>query len=78
MVFISPLPAPIGDNNSDGLVMMHTGLKDKIDSGEVTWIKREWREEDLTSLGREEVGKVVDAVFVTVNVGCRREIGLGM
>jgi uroporphyrin-III C-methyltransferase len=32
----------------------------------VVWLRREFRDDDVTSLGREEVGLVVDAVFVTV------------
>ena len=44
---------------------LHYGLINKIETGEVEWIKREFRDEDLTSLGREEVDRVIDAVFVT-------------
>jgi uroporphyrin-III C-methyltransferase len=43
------------------------GLKRRIDAGEVLWIKAEFQDEFLTSLGREEVDGVVDAVFVTLS-----------
>ena len=49
---------------------LHYGLRERIDAGEVEWIQREFRTEDLTTLGREEVDHVVDLVFVTLPVGC--------
>ena len=50
---------------------MHYGLQQKIDDGLVEWIKKETvSREDLVGLGREEVDGVVDAVFVTLQVGC--------
>ncbi|KAK4964166.1 uroporphyrin-III C-methyltransferase, partial [Elasticomyces elasticus] len=45
---------------------LHHGLSKRIDDASVKWIKREFQDEDLTSLGREEVEHVVDAVFVTL------------
>jgi uroporphyrin-III C-methyltransferase len=42
------------------------GLERRIDADEVQWIKADFRDDFLTSLGREEVGHVVDAVFVTL------------
>lgn len=45
---------------------VHYGLQKHIDSGAVKWIQREFKDEDLFTLGREEVERVVDAVFVTV------------
>jgi uroporphyrin-III C-methyltransferase len=45
---------------------VHYGLEKRIEDGEVEWIRRAFRDEDLLELGREEVGGVVDAVFVTV------------
>ncbi|KAI9819140.1 MAG: hypothetical protein M1827_007296 [Pycnora praestabilis] len=45
---------------------VHYALMKRIDDGEVEWIKRDFREEDLRVLGREEVEGVVDAVFVTL------------
>jgi uroporphyrin-III C-methyltransferase len=44
----------------------HYGLAKRIDEGEVEWLKRDFRDDDLTSLGRDEVDHVVDAVFVTL------------
>ncbi|KAF2839099.1 hypothetical protein M501DRAFT_1011033 [Patellaria atrata CBS 101060] len=46
--------------------LLHYGLTKRIDTGEVEWLKREFRDEDLTTLGREEINHVVDAVFVTL------------
>ncbi|KAH0534162.1 hypothetical protein FGG08_007253, partial [Glutinoglossum americanum] len=46
---------------------VHCGLKRRVEDGEVEWVGRAFRDEDLRELGREEeVGGVVDAVFVTV------------
>ena len=45
---------------------VHYSLMKRIEDGEVEWIKREFQEGDLTSLGRAEVDGVVDTVFVTV------------
>ncbi|OAG10429.1 uroporphyrin-III C-methyltransferase [Paraphaeosphaeria sporulosa] len=44
---------------------LHYGLAKRIEDGEVQWLKRGFHQEDLTTLGREEVDRVVDAVFVT-------------
>jgi uroporphyrin-III C-methyltransferase len=44
---------------------LHYGLAKKIEENAVQWIKRDFQDDDLTSLGREEVGSVVDTVFVT-------------
>jgi hypothetical protein len=44
---------------------LHYGLVKRIEAGEVQWLKRSFKEEDLTTLGRAEVDGVVDAVFVT-------------
>lgn len=44
---------------------LHYGLQKRIDAGEVTWQKKAFEDSDLFALGREEVGRVVDAVFVT-------------
>ncbi|OCK83128.1 uroporphyrin-III C-methyltransferas-like protein [Lepidopterella palustris CBS 459.81] len=45
---------------------LHYGLTKRIDEKEVEWIKREFGDEDLKTLGRDEVDGVVDAVFVTL------------
>ncbi|KAI9745292.1 MAG: hypothetical protein M1818_001572 [Claussenomyces sp. TS43310] len=44
---------------------VHYGLQKRIDNGEVRWLKKTLEEADLMSLGREEAGGFVDAVFVT-------------
>jgi uroporphyrin-III C-methyltransferase len=44
---------------------MHYGLLKRVEEHDITWIKREFEDTDLTMLGREEVDHVVDAVFVT-------------
>lgn len=44
---------------------LHYALQKRIDDGEVKWIKEAFRDEHLFTLGREEVGHIVDAVFVT-------------
>ncbi|KAF2488873.1 uroporphyrin-III C-methyltransferas-like protein [Lophium mytilinum] len=45
---------------------LHYGLSKRIEEGEVEWMKRAFRDSDLTTLGRDEVDHVVDAVFVTL------------
>jgi len=45
---------------------LHYGLVKRIEEKEVAWIQREFKEEDLKTLGREEVDNVVDCVFVTL------------
>jgi uroporphyrin-III C-methyltransferase len=45
---------------------MQYGLQKRIESGEVQWVKKEFDESDLSSLGREEIGGFVDAVFVCI------------
>ncbi|KAG0633482.1 tetrapyrrole methylase [Tuber brumale] len=49
---------------------LHYGLRQRIETGEVQWVRRDFRSEDLTTLGREEVDQVVDLVFVTLSVEC--------
>ncbi len=44
---------------------VHSLLAKRIEDGEVEWIKTHFRDEDVTTLGREEVDHFVDAVFVT-------------
>jgi uroporphyrin-III C-methyltransferase len=44
---------------------LHYGLARRIDAGEVAWHKKVFHDDDLFTLGREEVGRTVDAVFVT-------------
>lgn len=44
---------------------LHFTLAKHIEGGRVQWTKRDFEEQDLKTLGREEVDHVVDAVFVT-------------
>ena len=44
---------------------LHNGLRQKIEEGSVKWERKAFEDTDLFRLGREEVGSVVDAVFVT-------------
>jgi len=44
---------------------LHFALAKHIDEGRLRWTKRDFEEQDLSTLGREEVDHVVDAVFVT-------------
>lgn len=44
---------------------LHYALQRKIDDGAVKWERKEFADDDLFRLGREDVGGVVDAVFVT-------------
>jgi uroporphyrin-III C-methyltransferase len=45
---------------------LHFGLTTRIDTNEITWLKRAFKDDDLTTLGREDVDRVVDAVFITL------------
>ncbi|KAI1760588.1 uroporphyrin-III C-methyltransferase [Hypoxylon sp. FL1150] len=44
---------------------LHYTLQKRIDDGEIKWIKEDFQDDHPLTLGREEVGHVVDAVFVT-------------
>jgi hypothetical protein len=46
---------------------VHYVLAKRIEEGEVEWIKEGFEDAHLTTLGRDEVDTVVDAVFVTSN-----------
>lgn len=54
---------------------LHYGLQRKIDDGSVKWVRETFEDEHLFQLGREEVGRVVDAVFVTAGGSSREELG---
>ncbi|KAI4266564.1 MAG: hypothetical protein L6R35_006932 [Caloplaca aegaea] len=45
---------------------IHYALMDQIEGGQVKWIKKNFEDDDLTNLGRDELENVVDAVFVTM------------
>ena len=46
---------------------VHYVLAKRIEEGEVEWIKKSFEDADISTLGRGEVGNVVDAVFVTAS-----------
>ncbi|KAF2674971.1 hypothetical protein BT63DRAFT_474652 [Microthyrium microscopicum] len=48
--------------------LLHYSISKRIELGEVEWVKGALKDEMLTTLGREEVDGVVDAVFVTLPV----------
>lgn len=45
---------------------VHFTLAEQISNGSAQWVRREFQDDDLSTLGREEVDHVVDAVFVTL------------
>lgn len=45
---------------------LHFTLAKAVEEGRVQWVQREFKEQDLQTLGREEVDGYVDAVFVTL------------
>ena len=47
-------------------VDLQYALTERIANGSAQWVRREFRDDDLTTLGREEVDHVVDTVFVTL------------
>ena len=49
---------------------VHYVLAQRINEGKVEWIQRSFDEQLLGSFGREEVGRFVDAVFVTSGGSC--------
>ena len=46
--------------------VLHYGLQKRIEEGQVDWLKKEFEDDDLKTLGREEIDWFVDAVFVTL------------
>ena len=45
---------------------LHYSLLKKTEDGQVEWLKRDFLDEDLENLGRNQVDNVVDTVFVTL------------
>lgn len=41
-------------------------LSERIADGSAQWVRRRFEDTDLTTLGREEVDRVVDMVFITL------------
>ncbi|KAI9778482.1 MAG: hypothetical protein M1816_004038 [Peltula sp. TS41687] len=60
---VGAIPKLIAPSDADEI---HYGLKKRIDDGQVEWLKREFQDDDLQRLGRQEVDHIVDAVFVTL------------
>ncbi|KAF3915721.1 hypothetical protein AA313_de0203039 [Arthrobotrys entomopaga] len=52
---------------SSDTIQMHYGVSKRIQDGTIEYIPREFRMDDLTTLGREAVDYIVDAVFVTLD-----------
>lgn len=44
---------------------LHYGLAKRIEEHKIQWLQRDFQEDDVKTLGREEVDHIVDAVFVT-------------
>ncbi|KAM7220612.1 uroporphyrinogen-III C-methyltransferase [Rhypophila decipiens] len=61
-------PIIIFPQNAENNTNLHYTLAAHIDSGVVTRLSRSFQEQDLFTLGREEVNHVVDAVFITSSV----------
>lgn len=59
---IGARPVVVASDTSD----VHFTLARAIEDGQVRWIRREFEETDLSTLGREEIESYVDAVFVTL------------
>lgn len=49
---------------------IHYTLAKLVEEKKVKWTQRDFQDSDLTTLGRDEVDNVVDAVFVTVGSKC--------
>ena len=54
---------PILVGNGDG--QLHHTLRQKLEDGRMQWLKRNFQEDDLKTLGRAEIDGFVDAVFLT-------------
>ncbi|KAI1293433.1 tetrapyrrole methylase [Xylaria venustula] len=44
---------------------LHYAIQQRLDNGEIKWVNEAFQENHLFTLGRQDVGHVVDAVFVT-------------
>ncbi|KAI1110671.1 uroporphyrin-III C-methyltransferase [Nemania sp. NC0429] len=58
---VGALPILIAPETAD----LHHALQRRVDDGEVQWVRESFRDSHLFTLGREDVDRVVDAVFVT-------------
>ena len=59
---VGAIPIVIAPESAD----IHYGLQKRIESGSVQWLKRKFEDEDVSRLGRAEIGGFVDAIFVTI------------
>lgn len=57
---------------------LHYSLQKHIESGSLTWLQRPFEDEDILTLGREEICGVVDAVFVTSTADTDSNIKLSL
>ncbi|KAI1423383.1 tetrapyrrole methylase [Xylaria sp. FL1777] len=48
-----------------GATELHYALRERVDNGEIKWVKEEFQPSHLFTLGRQDIDHVVDAVFVT-------------
>lgn len=64
--------APASKNGSTTSIAWENEIRSKVNSldGKLTWVEREFADEDLTTLGREKVEYVADMVFVTLPKFC--------
>ncbi|KAL9125347.1 MAG: hypothetical protein Q9217_005439 [Psora testacea] len=60
-IAVGAKPVIVAPTNAE----IHYVLAKRIEDNEVGWIKKDFEDTDVTSLGRAEVDHVVDAVFVT-------------
>ncbi|KAI4113543.1 MAG: hypothetical protein LQ345_005500 [Seirophora villosa] len=55
---------------------IHYALRDRIEGGQVKWIKKDFEDYDVTNLGRGEVENVVDAVLPSTHSDGPLQIGI--
>ena len=58
---VDAIPILIAPESHD----LHYGLAKRVEENKIQWVQREFQDQDLRTLGREEVDHIVDAVFVT-------------
>ncbi|KAL2016588.1 hypothetical protein VTK56DRAFT_3289 [Thermocarpiscus australiensis] len=75
-VLIAPLPP--SSSSQDNTPPLHYSLANLISSGALTHLARPFADADLFTLGRPEVDRVVDAVFITSTTAGPLGIGIGI
>lgn len=63
----APPPSSSSSSSPATTQPLHYGLTKLIESGHIEWRRQVFAEDLLFTLGREEIGRVVDAVFITSN-----------